>query len=551
MKKKIAIILTLVFILSFFAACSSNAKESKDLEEIGYQYLDTTKPIVKEKGLIEFEIYSSKNAQADNYNDMKVFKDLYDATNVDIKWKNVGESTYEAQKANILSDKSEWSDAIYHAGFSDAEIMRYASRKTILPISDYIDYMPNFKKILEDRPDIKSSLTNPADGKIYSLPRIEEMGLITYPNLLFMNKNWLSSLVAQNKVDFVTQSDIKDGLTLTLDEFKTVLTEFKKNDMNGNDKDDEIPLNYVHNNWQGNQSDLYAAFGISENVDHRTIIDDKVVFTATTDKFKEATQELKSWLSDGLITKRVFEDSQDVFLANGKGTEKYGAFYWWESETVVSNPENYIVLSPLVGRDGTQLVGVANNQEVSKGEFVVMGNCVNPEVLLTYMDRFFDPYVSAQINYGPIGTVYEDELDENNMLVQKDVPAGMTTDELRLKNAPLGVIYLNDYAWDNVVNMEPRAKLRVERLEKYAYPYKAENVKPFPALAYNQQEVDVIVDVETNVYDYVNGKISEWIMGLEVLNDTTWATYKSTLESRIGLSRLINAYQSAYNRHIA
>ena len=38
--------------------------------------------------------------------------------------------------------------------------------------------MPNFKKLLEERPDIKAQLLNIEDGKIYSLPRIEEMGLL-------------------------------------------------------------------------------------------------------------------------------------------------------------------------------------------------------------------------------------------------------------------------------------------------------------------------------------------------------------------------------------
>ena len=49
--------------------------------------------------------------------------------------------------------------------------------------------MPNFSKILEERPDIRAQLTS-EDGKIYTLPRVEEMGLLQNPNLLFLNKNW-------------------------------------------------------------------------------------------------------------------------------------------------------------------------------------------------------------------------------------------------------------------------------------------------------------------------------------------------------------------------
>lgn len=106
----------------------------------------------------------------------------------------------------------------------------------------------------------------------------------------------------------------------------------------------------------------------------------------------------------------------------------------------------------------------------------MFANCPNPEVLFTYYDRYYDPYVSAQIVYGPVGIVYEEELDENGMLVQKPIPDGMTADEFRLKNAPMGISYLSQETWDNYLNMEPRAKLRVKNLEKYIDPFVPSNV---------------------------------------------------------------------------
>ena len=175
------------------------------------------------------------------------------------------------------------------------------------------------------------------------------------------------------------------------------------------------------------------------------------------DRFKDATNFIANWVSEGLIDPVSFEQSQDNFLANGKGVETYGAFYWWESETVVSNPENYIVCAPLVGPNGDQTICVSNNPEIGTGEVIIFNGVPNVEVLLAYFDRYYDPIISAQINYGPIGIVYEEELDENGMLVQKELTGDVTADELRLQNAPLGIIYLSDYAWENVVHMEPRA----------------------------------------------------------------------------------------------
>ena len=265
---------------------------------------------------------------------------------------------------------------------SAGEIIKYAQRNVLLPISDYLEYMPNFSKILEERPDIKSLLTSEA-GKIYSMPRVEEMGLLQNPNLLFLNKNWAQAAIEAGAVSGITAEDLKDGLTLTADQMAAMLTYFRDNDMNGNGSaDDERPLSFVYNNWQGNQCDLYGMFGLNDNLEHRVVVDGKITYTVQDERFKEATNFIANWVSQGLIDPVSFEQSQDNFLANGKGMETYGAFYWRESETVVSNPENYIVCAPLVGPDGDQTICVSNNPEIGTGEVIIFNGVLNVEVLL-------------------------------------------------------------------------------------------------------------------------------------------------------------------------
>ena len=183
MKKLLVLILAALMILTA-AACGGGDKKAeakqesagvdKLVEEYGFQWKDTTAPILNEKGAKElsFSIYSSKNASALDYNDMKIMQDLYASTNVFVSWENVSESVYSQQKNLIFGNADNRPDAIYHAGMGAGEIIKYAKRKVLLPISDYLEYMPNFSKILEERPDIKNQLINVEDGKIYSLPRI-------------------------------------------------------------------------------------------------------------------------------------------------------------------------------------------------------------------------------------------------------------------------------------------------------------------------------------------------------------------------------------------
>jgi len=557
--KKLLVVALLVAMVLNLAACSGGGKDSGSagkvdtdqlVSEYGYQWKDTSAPILNDKGAqaLSFSVYSSKNASALDYNDMKIMQDLYASTNVYVTWENVSESVYSQQKNLIFGNAENRPDAIYHAGMSSGEIIKYAKRHVLLPISDYLEFMPNFSKLLEERPDIKNQLINVEDGKIYSLPRIEEMGLLQNPNILFLNKAWTIQAINAGALTGVSEADIKDGLALNADQMTALLSYFRDNDMNGNgDAADERPMSFVYNNWQGNQCDLYGMFGLNDNLEHRVVVDGKITYTIQDDRFKEATNYIAGWVSNGLIDKVSFEQSQDNFLANGKGLETYGAFYWWESETVVSNPENYVVCAPIIGPNGDQTVCLSNNPEVSTGELVIFADVPNFEVLLTYFDRYYDPMISAQINYGPIGIVYEEQLDANGMLVQKALPEGITSDELRLQNAPLGIIYLSDYAWNNVVNMEPRAKLRLERLTAYVTPYVPSNVKPCPNLQFTLDELNTLANYETNLNDYVRTNLIRWLLGGGV-SDSDWDAFQKELSGKVNIEGLKEVYQNAYDR---
>ena len=560
MKKLISVLVLAAMLLSL-VGCGGGGETTKQegagidslVADYGFQWTDTSAPIVNEKGAEElsFSIYSSKNASALDYNDMKIMQDLFASTNVNVFWENVSESVYSQQKNLIFGNADDRPDAIYHAGMSSGEIIKYAKRKVLVPISDYLEYMPNFSKILEERPDIKAQLINVEDGKIYSLPRIEEMGLLQNPNLLFLNKIWAQAAIEAGAVTGLTAADLTDGINITAAQMEQILTYFRDNDMNGNgDAADERPLSFVYNNWQGNQCDLYGMFGLNDNLEHRIIVDGKVTYTVQDVRFKEATNFIANWVTNGLIDQVSFEQSQDNFLANGKGLETYGAFYWWESETVVSNPENYIVCNPLVGPNGDQTVCVSNNPEVGTGEVIIFSNCANVEVLLAYFDRFYAPEISAQINYGPIGIVYEEEKDASGMLVQKEVPEGMTTDELRLQNAPLGIIYLSDYAWNNVVHMEPRAQLRLERLGLVAAPFIPEGVEPCPNLQFTLEELNTLSNYETNLNDYIRTNLIGWLLKGGV-SDAQWDAFQNDLNGKVQLAAIQQVYQAAYDRYIS
>ncbi|MDY0210652.1 MAG: hypothetical protein RBQ91_04510 [Acholeplasma sp.] len=572
MKKWFSFI-TLALLAIGLTACNNKPSgPTKSLEELGYNVNGL--PIVTEE--VEYSIISPKNALALDYNEMDIFKKMFEDTNVKIKWNNLSEETFQTTKQMIIQDTRNLPDAMYHAGFSDRDIIQYSAAGTIIALDEYLDNMPNFKRILDARPDIKKVITAP-DGHIYALPRVEEMGLLQHPNILFINKEWVNYLSDNNLLSMngqpmtvsieggnLEETSTEQNISLkpltikvnnqvvsgfTLAQYEVILTAMKVN-ASLLTSANLIPLTFRFGGWQGNQSDLYGAFGVPENIDHLSVYNDKVTFTAVMDQYKQATNFYAGWIEKGLIEKDVLTQGEFDFLAKGKGNApRLGSFYWWEKETVIKPEwqEQYVALPPLIGPNGQQALGVSNSQEISKGNFVVFSKAQNPEILLTWIDRFYDPVISAQINYGPIGIAYEEALNSEGLLVQKPIPEGMTADEVRLKNAPMGVMYLSYEQWEETLVMEYRARLRLEILDVYIKPYIMDNVRQYPNVSFTLSEMNTINRYGTDIYSYVFQSTTGWLLEGGV-SDSEWNTYVNKL-NQMKLNDMVKAYQTAYDRY--
>ncbi len=500
----------------------------------------------------DFTVLTVKEETVKDYNTMPVFTELARATGKDVYWTY---NTSNQYSNNIDPVSIKGIDAIYHAGFSNLKLYNYGRRGKIVAIDNYMDSMPNFKRILENplRQDIRQALESP-DGHIYSLPRIEEMGLKAYPNLLFLNKEWVKQLINQNNMpDGVNlkEQDLQDGLKLKRSEFKAILQKFNEVNIAGVDAKNKVPLAFVSGNWQGNESDLIASFGVPENREHKTIVNDKVTFTIEDENWFNAIREMNDWYNRGLIRSSAFSQTQDEFLAKGQDG-RYGAFYWWEKETVVAKDrqDDYIVLQPLLDDAANkQYVGLSNEQEIEKSECVILSSCKDISGLLSYFDKFFEPEISAQLNYGSIASgAFLSQKDENGKLVPNDDHGKQSADDFRMKNAPYGVIYLTADEWKNNVEMEPRAKLRLERLENWVKGYTYENAKSIPNLNYSKEQLDVLNMYESSLGNNIAAWMTNSITSPSVPTKSDWQNLLKTNRNSIDEVKKVN--QEAYDAYL-
>ena len=497
----------------------------------------------------QFTVLTVKEDAVKDYNTMPVFQALAQDTGIEVKW-IYNTSTQYANNTDPVGIKG--IDAIYHSGFSNLKLYDYGRRGRIVAIDEYLDSMPNFSRILKSRPDIAEALKSP-DGHIYSLPRVEEMGLKAYPNILYLNKKWVNKLIADNKLPQgvnLTSDMLVDGLDLYRSQFKAILQQFNDLDMDGDGStSNEVPLAFVSGNWQGNESDLVASFGVPENREHKTIVNGQITFTIEDEKWFGAVKELADWYQRGLIRSSAFTQSDNDFLARGQDG-RYGAFYWWEKDTVLSaeNRDDYIIVLPLKDDDGQRYVGVSNEQEVEKGECVILDSCEDKEGLLSYFDKFFEPEYSAQLNYGSIksGAFLPDKQD--GKLIPNDDHGVQSADDFRMKNAPYGVVYLTQEVWENSVEMDSRAKLRLTNLENYVKPFTFKGVTAIPNLNYTQEELITLNTYESSLAN----NIASWFTGSITSGTTpTRDSWQSFLETnRNSINMVIEINQTAYTRYL-
>lgn len=484
-------------------------------------------PIVDETLTLSFG--GSKSALAPDYADMELLKQWEADTNIKIDWVNQVDQVY-AEKKNLMLASDELPDVLYNTGLSDAEIVQNGANGTLVPLEDLIEeHAPNLSAILDERPDIRAALTA-SDGHIYTLPSVEELGILAYPNFLFINKTWLDEL----GLDMPT----------TIDEYHDALVAFATEDPNGNGKKDEIPLSFRTDSFAANPHDLIAALGGQpENNDHRIVREGKVEFTANTDEYRAGVEGLAAWYAEGLIDPESFSQDDVAYLAKGKSdTPILGSFFWWEAPEMVGQEhvDDYALVGILDGVNG-KLASHSNNQEISRGAMAITRSNEYPAATMRWADRLFDPVMSAQVAWGPIGVTLEENAD--GLLVQIPVADGESEGERRQRVAPQGPRITTRDDFENVVAPEPRAEERQKLVDEYYAPYKAND--GYPPVMLSNEELDQISLAVPDINSLVLEKFASWIVNDNVADE--WDAYVAQLD-QLGVSDVTAVYQQAYDR---
>ena len=487
-------------------------------------------PIVEEK--VTYTIACELSPNWGNPADGEFWQWLEEETNIHIEWITYLETEAD-EKFKLLMASGDYPDAFIGAlGGDDNDVITYGSEGIYIPLNDLIEqYCPNFiRRVSEGYPDLMKMITC-ADGNIYGMPAVLYNPDIY--NNTFINQKWLDAVGAE--------------VPTTTEEFEEVLRLFKENDPNGNGEADEIPMTFIFSDWGASDHGPYfGAFGYPLSPDYIMIDNKEVKYLGAEESFKEGAEWLGSLYAEGLVDRDVFtQDDSSLAAKVSQGT--VGVFSSWDKTPAGDYADDYVALMPLQGPDGEQNTLVEGITGLYKGRFMITNKCENPEILMQWVDRFYENMeVGLNATYG----IGPDEnkawyYDDNGDIVFKtgdDLPEEYERGQQQLPFAPA---ILGDGVEDFLGN-EEKNEITAE-MKQYAGKFEDGTWERWPSVYMTLEEKDDIATTETDLQDYSKNQLAKWIAGESDVN-ADWDNYLQELEN-IGLSHYLEVKQQIYDRY--
>ena len=294
---------------------------------------------------------------------------------------------------------------------SDSQIQSLISIDGIIPLDAYIDnpaLMPNLhQQVFANLPQLRGTMTE-LDGHIYALPGYDSDPLPNMENYLWINKTWLDRANLE--------------IPTTFEALEAALSYFAANDMNENGStDDEIPF-YPGTQKKMELEGLMGIWGIpvssfGSNIRSLTrlmYVENGQVQYVNHQQFQQFIAAMKRWYDNGILCQGIGDqmnyDSEPVLSDAVEGAVQVGAFLA-PNLNGIRGSEEYICITP-PGADGNTVRWYQKPSAMGElGNLCLMKNCQQPEIILAWLDLFYDPHITLRYCCG-----------ENNDFSRKEIP---------------------------------------------------------------------------------------------------------------------------------
>lgn len=557
MKIKIALLLTVCFLLSVLAGCSTNNSTPADSisetspdsissapEELPAEAPENASTSTQEENLVSsvFPLEESVTLSymntfnpsmltlMDGQQDVSVEKEYERLTNVHIEYMNLSPDVF-AEKFNVLLLSNDLPDFIqdgmsYYAGGGAAAV----EDGYFVNLNDYLEYMPNYQADIESKTVLRKA-AYAADGVI---PAQYSVQSAYNTNGVIVRQDWLDQL----NMDVPT----------TYDEIESVLTAMKL------ELGIEYPLilpsflDYQYNMFSGNfgAPGSFDLIGMSQQL---FVVDGQVRYAQYTEEYEEYVRLITHYYELGLLDPdfigyEMVRDYQDK-INNGQ------VGLWLNSTTNLKDTTDAMdgtgaVFTgiPSPAKEAGQVNHLTTYQEsVSPfGAVSIATKCSNIEVACQWLDYKTSDEIEHMFDFGLEGETYT--LDENGNVTWTELitnnPDGLSTTQA-----------LTFYTGSDMGSSERQASMYTD-YQKAAVEAWTTNVDGdyvFPSDITLSAEVSeeaslLLGDIRT----YISESVLQFVVGAKSLDD--FEDFRTQLKN-MQIERVIEIYQDAYDAYMA
>ena len=494
---------------------------------------------------------AAKNApSAADYQDRDIVSEIEKRLGIHLDITSYSTDAWETQ-LSLMMASDELPDILAELDMSRADVNKYGQEGFFLDLSQYLDYMPNFKARLESDP-ILDAYSRDEHGAIYGISKTRDSLCSRAVAMAYLNKNWLKNVGMEAPT--------------TTEELYQVLKAFKEQDANGNGKtDDEIPLSITFDGGSGVRGEyvIRSAFGIydySSNYQPQLDENGKVYLAETTEGWKEYVKYMNRLYTEGLLDSKIFTQTTEEYNAK-MSTGVIGVMP--NCGAAIIGLDEYLKntsLKPMTSEYNETPIHPGRAQEVDKFGMVITDKCSEEKAIaaIKLLDYFYSQEGTFLIKCGPEYGAWGDMIDGG--YVRHENEDGTVSYELifdhekyqdsyyqfRIKNGLMNMPFFYTAAHAAVIIGGSADNSHVTEIVNESGMLAARRMG-YPQMAtFTEDEQDILAPYVL-MDSYVDQMVARFITGEVEITDETWNSYLEQL-NMMDLDTLVEVRQAAYDR---
>ncbi|NLO49077.1 MAG: hypothetical protein GX111_12310 [Clostridiales bacterium] len=575
MKKKFALLLSILMLFALFAGCKKQGGTTPTGEPTGgtatqtpdqteepspynfaagkfeadengfpsqaYEYALPLSTVEDEVLTYWMTCYTPGSIPEEGFGSMPYQQMLRETTGVEVEYINIPNES-RSENFSVMLNSDDLSDIISSFSFFYTGTPKSAVEDGyIANLYDYREYMPNYmyQAVRFDDIDVYNTIMFDSTTILWFLTMLEDP---------MVGMNYCT------RGDWLNKLNIDPASVVTYDDVHDMLTRYKT------ELDVQWPMQ-ICSTIEFQPSQFFAGYDTALYVSPSTLPVPKVVngvpqFTLIQQDDLEALTLLTTWYQEGLIDPAWAgtATNQDIASQITTGVSGYVPFNPGEikgyEDTSTDPDAEWVALTKVRKTPGQAFKMGSKLGHFSYGSNAISASCKNIPLAITYCDYFYSPSGSWQASYGKEGHTYT--LDENGN--------PQLTDFVLNNPDMLGV------AWVMIMNainsfVDPGIEWHVR---SYAYPggerllnmmkvtwaepnYSGEYDWP-SSLKFSDDQNAELATLRADANTYLNENFLGFVDGSKPLSE--WDAYVQGIND-IALTRCQQIYQEAYNTFIA